>query len=116
MDEFEIKVKGKTRTSTVTDIVAFLDRLEKGFKALAMKPKLVAGVSVAAFVMVIGTPHVGLQYRCGHRTTYSTPCREYLSCWYLGILGWQEIKPRQGEQCGAFRMLTPDWARLLNRR
>lgn len=115
MDEFEIEVKKEPERSYADDIFAYLSGLEAKFKELAMQPKLVAGFSVAAFVLVLGTPHLGLNYRCAHRTTYSIPCREYVSCSYLGILGWQEIRPNAGEFCGVFKMMRHDWSRLLAR-
>lgn len=116
MDEFEIKIRNAPQgDGDEGGIVAFLERMEEKAKALFMRRWLVVASSVAAAVVLFGTPHIGWEYRCAHRMTGPNTCREYLSCSYLGIQGWREIIPREGQKCGVMMMLTPDWARLFGR-
>lgn len=121
-DDFEIKVVRTPRKESengfmraIEGVMRAIEALEDKTRKAFMRPWVAGLTSVTAFIVIIGTPHIGWEYRCHHGFTASNPCRSYASCSYFGIQGRRDVIPPGGEPCSLFTMMRPDWARLVGR-
>jgi hypothetical protein len=65
---------------------------------------------LAAFVLLLGTPHVGWNYGCKAGPRFGqSGCKIWDWCEYYGIQGRQVIFPKYGESCSPVRLLPLRW-------
>lgn len=79
-----------------------------------LRPRAAMLVGLTAFVLFIGTPHVGWDYGCSHATRGFGACRSASWCAYYGIQGRRVERPGSGETCKLVTFLPLDWGKLLD--
>lgn len=114
MDEFDIEVVGavspRKRDGAFT---LALMRVARGVRALLMRPRILTLTGAAAFVMAVGTPHVGWDYECRYPMRPGQPCGSVSYCAYYGIQGRRVVFPDDGETCQVVTFLRIDWRRIV---
>lgn len=114
MSEFEIEVVGaepprKPKGSRGQP----LRKAGRWLRALLMRPRLLALIGAVAFVMIVGTPHIGWDYDCHHPMRSGQPCRSVAYCAYYGIQGRRIVFPEDGESCKLVTFLRIDWLKFV---
>lgn len=114
MSDFDVEVVGapppRKPESPLAQMLARAGRL---LRALLMRPRVVTFIGAAAFLLIVGTPHVGWDYECNHPMRPGHPCQSASYCAYYGIQGRRVVFPDDGESCNVVMFLPPDWKRLL---
>jgi hypothetical protein len=114
MHEFEIEVVGtkppRKPEGRFVRTLRLAGRLARG---LLRRPRALALIGLAAFVLFVGTPHVGWDYECRHPIRPGQTCRSLNYCAYYGIQGRRVVFPEYGETCGLIKFLRIDWRRLF---
>lgn len=109
MSEFEIEVvgAGPPRNPEGT-LRRTLKTASRWLRTLLMRPRVLALTGAAAFVMAVGTPHVGWDYECRHPMRPGQPCKAVVYCAYYGIQGRRVVFPGDGENCQLVTFLRID--------
>lgn len=114
MDEFDIEVVGaaspRKPDGALTRALGTVGRLAR---ALLKRPRVLALAGAAAFMMAVGTPHVGWDYQCRHPMRSGQPCGSVDYCAYYGIQGRRVVFPEDGESCKLVTFLRIDWRRIV---
>ncbi len=114
MGEFKVKVVGaKPPRKPDGKMRRAVKRIRSNMRKALMRPRRIMLAALAGFVLIAGTPHVGWDYECRHPMHGPGSCRSVAWCAYYGIQGRQIAVPRDGRQCGLFKVLPFDWGRLL---
>lgn len=104
MSEFEVEVTGAGRARP-----AQRRRLAAGpVLRWLLRPRLKvwALLAAAGYGLVVGTPHLMITYRC-HKA--GGKCLTYSECRYVGVQGWRNGVPVNG-QCSYVRIMPIDWS------
>ncbi|MEE1655683.1 hypothetical protein VB618_05700 [Microvirga sp. CF3062] len=110
MDEFEIEVVGAASPHKHNGaLTRTLKTVGRCARTLLMRPRVLALTGAAAFVMVVGTPHVGWDYECRYSMRPGQPCRSVSYCAYYGMQGRRVVFPEDGESCKLVTFLRIDW-------
>lgn len=100
MSEFEIEVVGSgPPRKPEGSLGRTLKTASRFVRALLMRPRALVCGSAVAFVLAVGTPHVGWDYGCRHPMRPGQPCRSVDYCAYYGIQGRRVVFPEDGESC-----------------
>lgn len=100
MSEFEIEVVGAgSPRKSGGSLRRTVKAASRWLRALLMRPRILALTGAAAFVMAVGTPHVGWDYECRHPMRSGQPCKSVVYCAYYGIQGRRVVFPEYGENC-----------------
>lgn len=114
MDDFEVEVVGARRPHKADGLLArMFGTGSRLVGVLLMHPQALAFIGVTAFVLSVGTPHVGWDYSCRYRTRPGEPCRSVSYCAYYGIQGRRVVFPEYGESCKLITLLPLDWQRIM---
>lgn len=114
MDEFDIEVIGAGSPRKPDSPPARMARRIGGLlRALLMRPRALVLGGAVAFVLAVGTPHVGWDYECRHPMRPGQPCRSVDYCAYYGIQGRRVVFPEDGESCKLVTFLRIDWRRIV---
>jgi hypothetical protein len=114
MDEFDIEVVGTGSPRKPDGALArTLKTVGRLVRALLMRPRVLTLTGAAAFVTIIGTPHVGWDYECRHPMRLGQPCRSVDYCAYYGIQGRRVVFPEDGESCKLVTFLRIDWRQIV---
>lgn len=114
MSEFEIEVVGAgPPRKPEGSLRRSLKRAGRWLRALLMRPRILALTGAAAFVVTVGTPHIGWDYECRHPMRPGQPCRSVDYCAYYGIQGRRIVSPEAGETCKLATFLRIDWRRIV---
>jgi hypothetical protein len=114
MSEFDIEVVGaKPPPRPDGPIRRLVRKALRLARAMFMRPRALAFAGAAAFVLFVGTPHVGWDYACTHRPRPGQPCRSVDYCAYYGIQGRRVVFPASGETCQLITVLPLDWQRIV---
>ena len=109
MHEFEVEVVGAKRprkpTGRLMRTLRFAGRL---VWALLKRPRAMMFAGMAAFVLFVGTPHVGWDYECRHPIRAGQTCRSVSYCAYYGFQGRRVAFPEYGETCHIVNFLPID--------
>lgn len=82
-------------------------------RALLKRPRILTLSGLVAFVLFVGTPHVGWDYQCRHPMRPGQPCRSVDYCAYYGVQGRRIVFPENGETCRIVTFLRIDWLRIV---
>lgn len=82
-------------------------------RSLLVRPRVLVLSGAAAFLLAVGTPHVGWDYQCRHPMRPGQPCRSVDYCAYYGIQGRRIVFPHGGETCRIVTFLRIDWLRIV---
>lgn len=111
---FEIRIVGaKPLERHGNPLKRLYHRIRGAADAVLLRPRAAMLVGLAAFLLFIGTPHVGWDYQCGHATRGFGACRSASWCAYYGIQGRRVERPSYGETCKLITFLPPDWNKLI---
>ena len=114
MDEFDIEVVGaglpRKHEGSLTRTLKAVGRFAR---VLLMRPRALVFGGAVAFVLAVGTPHVGWDYECRHPMRPGQPCRSVDYCAYYGMQGRRVVFPEDGESCGLITFLRIDWRRIV---
>ncbi|MCB9958709.1 MAG: hypothetical protein H6843_08915 [Rhodospirillaceae bacterium] len=114
MSEFEIEVVGaERRPKPERQPTGLLRKALRLLRALLMRPRALILSGLAAFVLFVGTPHIGWDYQCRYRSGPGEPCESAEYCAYYGIRGRRVVFPASGQSCKLITFLPLDWDRLL---
>lgn len=114
MDEFDIEVVG-SRSPRKPDgsPKRIFNAVGSLARALLKRPRVLTVSGLAAFVLFVGTPHVGWDYQCRHLMRPGQPCRSVDYCAYYGIQGRRIVFPHDGETCRIVTFLRIDWRQIV---
>lgn len=90
-------------------------KLGNALRAVLLRPRLAIWSCITAFVLLLGTPHVGWDYQCRHDVWGLGTCREALWCEYYGVQGRRVEWPPRGERCELIKILPINWNQLIER-
>jgi hypothetical protein len=114
VNEFDIEVVGaRPPRKPEGSLGRALKAAGHWLRALLMRPRILVLTAVAAFVMAVGTPHVGWDYECRHPMRPGQPCKSVDYCAYYGIQGRRVVFPQSGESCKPVTFLRIDWRRIV---
>ena len=114
MSKFEVKVLGsKPPKRPDGPLKRLRRRIGHISKAVLMRPRLIVLTAITGSLLVIGTPHVGWEYQCGHQTRGFGSCRYVSWCAYYGVQGRRVERPSYGERCQVVTVLPLDWNKML---
>jgi hypothetical protein len=114
MNEFDIEVVGAaSQRKPDGSLKRTIKTVGRWLRALLMRPRVLALTGAAAFVMVVGTPHVGWDYECRYPMRPGEPCGSVDYCAYYGIQGRRVVFPENGESCKLVTFLRIDWRRIV---
>jgi hypothetical protein len=114
MHEFEVEVIGAKPPRKPEGRLARTLRLAGRLaRALLTRPRAMLLTGLAAFVLFVGTPHVGWDYGCRHPIRLGQTCRSVSYCAYYGFQGRRIVFPRDGESCQLIKFLPIDWRQLF---
>lgn len=111
MSEYKVNVEGpKPPRASGGKWRRFMARIRAVWVWLLHRPYLLILGGLLAFVLIVGTPHIGWQYECRMRNKDGT-CRYYGLCDYYGIQGKRVLL---GEECGGLVKFLPiNWRGLI---
>ncbi|MGJ0454223.1 MAG: hypothetical protein ACR65T_13505 [Methylocystis sp.] len=114
MSDIEVRVIGARPPKRS---VSGFTRLRVGISAIArgifLRPRLMALAGLAAFVVFVGTPHVGWDYECKHPMRGLGSCRSVAWCAYYGFQGRRIVIPENGQSCQLVGFVPVDWTKLV---
>lgn len=114
MSEFEIEVIGAEKSRKPDGSFRRLLIVAGRFaRAALMRPRALMLSGLAAFVLIVGTPHVGWDYECRHPMRPGQPCRSVDYCAYYGFQGRRVVFPKYGESCQIIKFLPIDFRRII---
>jgi hypothetical protein len=114
MSEYEVEViPPKTRRKRRDGMGRLVRAVTAPVRATLLRPRLMLYGAAAAFVALLGTPHVGWDYECRHPFSASHPCRSVSYCAYYGVQGRRVEFPAYGDTCKLVTLLPPDWRKLV---
>lgn len=105
MSDFEIEVVGTRSRQAPRRASRFLAALRWLFRP---RVKLWAVLAGLGGMLIYGTPHLLVEYRC---VKSGGSCQFYTECRYYGVQGWRYGEPHQG-QCGLVRLIEVDWDKV----
>ena len=106
--------KAPPRKQPDTTLNYLIARMKRIADAVLLRPRAVALLSLAGFILFIGTPHVGWDYQCRNITRGYGGCASASWCAYYGIQGRRIEFPRDGARCKLVTFLPIDWGKVFN--
>lgn len=116
MSKYEVRViGGKSPKRGDGPVRRLLRRTRAAIRAALLRPGMIVLAGIAAFVLLVGTPHVAWDYQCRHPMQGYGTCRAVSWCAYYGIQGRRVETPELATRCTAVTVLPVEWSKLIER-